>query len=100
MRCPLLVLPPQESHQIPRLNACRVKGRDRAVGQEIFPKTLEVSVMGLVVPVQAVSMPRKPPKCLINARRSDWPAGTIGRGVKKSRCSRGVVNAGTWGEGP
>jgi hypothetical protein len=51
VRRSLLVLPPQESDQIPRLNACRVKGRDRAVGQEIFPKTLEMRVMGLIVPV-------------------------------------------------
>jgi hypothetical protein len=41
-------------------------------------------------------MPRKPPKCFINACRSDFPAGTDGRGVKKSRCSRGVAKSRTW----
>ena len=44
----------------------------------------------------AGSIPRNPPKCFMNARRSDCPAGTSGRGVRKSRCSRGVAKSGTW----
>ena len=41
-------------------------------------------------------MPRNPPKCFINACRSDFPAGTDGRGVRKSRCSHGVAKSRTW----